>query len=321
MNIIHPEKHLIIPVQDHCEGWFESIVAIRPDGTRRHLAGPFRNLITDGGLDRPGTSSACYNYCKVGSGNTTPQYTDTALTTYVAVSGSGSAGSNTVPGVAPYYVQRQITYTFAQGAAAGNLQEIGTSWSNAGNGNLFSRALILDGGGLPTTITVLADEILEVTYQFRYYANASDIAGTLNGYDYTLRAANAASVNASGTGGPGAWGLSTLGFQGGVASTSGFPACNVYAGAIGLITGNPSGTTLQDSSRQTIGSYTNGNHYRDFTCGFGLSSGNIAGGIMSVRAAHYVGNIQAQFTPVIAKDNTKLLTFTFRHRWARRDPL
>ena len=319
--IIHPEKHIILPFEDPCEGIFDSIVAIRPDGERRHLAGPFRNLITNGGLDRPGTSSLCFNYCKVGSGNQTPRYTDSTLQTFVAVSAQGSPQNNTGPGVAPYYVERTVVYTFAQGAA-GNLQEIGTSWTSAGGGDLFSRALILDAEGDPTTITVLADEILEVTYKFRYYVAEADKTGTVNGYDYTLRAANATQINASeSAGGPGSWGLASYGFLGGVASTYGFPASEVYAGAIGTITGNPSGATSRDTGRTSIGSYGSGNYYRDFTCSYGLAAGNVAGGIMSIRAAHYVGSIQVQFDPVIPKDNTKLLTFTFRHRWARRDPL
>ena len=63
------------------------------------------------------------------------------------------------------------------------------------------RALILDGGGSPTTLTILSDETLDVTYTIRVYPPTTDVTGsiTLDGvsYGYTIRPCN---VSTSGTG-------------------------------------------------------------------------------------------------------------------------
>src|SRR5690606_8917143 len=118
--------------------------------------------------------------------------------------GSRIASSNTVPSntagttsAAPYYTWMRKTFRFAAGVATGNLSEVGISWLTTGA--LFSRALILDSGGLPTTITVLADEVVDVTYEFRIMAKTDDetgsvtFTGSIGGtYDWTMRSVSVA---------------------------------------------------------------------------------------------------------------------------------
>jgi hypothetical protein len=86
----------------------------------------------------------------------------------------------------------QRVYRFAPPAAAGNISEVGVGWGTSSG--LFSRALVLDGNGAPTSVTVLSSEYLEVTYEFRLYPMVDDQTGvvTLDGVDYayTIRPCN-----------------------------------------------------------------------------------------------------------------------------------
>src|SRR5690606_4774599 len=59
-----------------------------------------------------------------------------------------------------------VSHQFGQGQAAGNLSEIGIQHTST-SGPLWSRALILDGQGNPTTITVLPDDFLTCYYTLR----------------------------------------------------------------------------------------------------------------------------------------------------------
>jgi len=168
------------------------LVAVQPDGTERILANWFPNLITNAGLNRMGTASDYTNNCQVGTGSTTPQFTDTALVSSLAAQSSVTTTS-TSEATAPLY-QRTITkrFRFNTGVATGNLTEVGVGWATTGS--LFSRALILDGSGNPTTVTVLSTETLDVYYRLTIYPYINDITGTIElggeEYSYTMRAAS-----------------------------------------------------------------------------------------------------------------------------------
>src|SRR5574337_29456 len=171
----------------------------------------FDNLITNIGLEGIGAHTTGYNclYCVVGTGNTTPTFADTNLAAYKAVSNTANPQSLwTAVGqttTSPYYVILTNKQRFNAGTATGNLSEVGmttqaTSSTTAATDKLFSRALILDASGNPTTITILPDEILDVTYQIYLYLpnGGADITGSFNQtidgvvtpFSYTLRAAN-----------------------------------------------------------------------------------------------------------------------------------
>lgn len=62
----------------------------------------------------------------------------------------------------------RLTRQFGEGVAAGIIAEVGAGWAANGD-TLFSRALITDGAGNPTTITVLSDEYLTVIYELRRF--------------------------------------------------------------------------------------------------------------------------------------------------------
>ena len=283
--------------------------AIRPDGSVRLLANWFGNLILDAGLERIGNGNYLTT-CAVGSGTTAPANGNTALQALIASTTSITSNTYGAQGSAPYYGWRVITYQFATGVAAGNLSEVGVGW---GASTMFSRALILDGLGDPTTITVLSDEILQVTYQLNIYPPLSDAAFsvTISGTAYTGNVRACQVTNSV------LWGYSL----GSVASflntvlSSGYNW--LYNGSIGAdITASPSGTSAQASATNT-NAYSSSSHAitGGITCD--ITTANLAGGISAGRIASSVGTYQFNISPPLAKGNTKTLALNFSVSWAR----
>jgi hypothetical protein len=305
-------------------GWFK-LEAIGLDGRVRPLA-EFPNLITNGGLDQLGNSAqggGPWNTCAVGSGNTAPAITDTTLQSIVASTTTDFSdnGLGTAQSTPPYFGTGIKTWQFAVGAAAGNLSEVGVGQTATA---LFSRALILDGGGSPTTITVLSNEALNVTYTLNQYPPTADVTGsiTLNGvsYAYTIRAANVTAT---------AWGGGPGGFTG-----MALDAGSTFNGAIGAITGQPgvvTGTPQTGGfSSITTASYTVGTYTRQATVQADINSSNLGGGGIGAMlltwgngrgsggsSADNRGQYQMGFTPKIPKDNTMVLTLTVQVGWTR----
>lgn len=280
-------------------------------GSRRPR-GEFKNLITNNGLNLIGGSGgSLMQYCQVGSGNSTPLFTDTALQSKVAHATTLSTTEGFVASAFPYYGWKKWVYQFATGVAAGNLSEIGVS--PATTGNLFSRALILDGLGNPTTITILSDEILEVTYELRTYAPTDDVVKTdlvLNSITYTVTA-RPIGFSASGASG---WGrLNTpLSFSGGGSGEA--YALNDAIGPQTEAMFNGPGTIA------FIGSYVANSYYRDFRLSLSLSEGNFAGGSPGLGRIHLDTNMasyQYAFTPKVPKTSSYTFSLDVRLSWAR----
>jgi len=273
-------------------------------GSRRILADWFDNLITDNGLDLFGGSSYLA-YCQVGSGSTTPANGNTALASFVAGTSTTQSSSQGAQASAPYFCWRQKQFRFAAGVAAGNLAEVGIGASNSGN--LFSRALILDNVGSPTTITVLGDEVLDVTYELRVYPPTTDWTGTVTldsvSYSVTGRAAGVISNTY--------WAMAAVG------SNNSLVSCAAYNGSIGAITTIPSGTPGSVSSLST-GSYSAASLQKSGSLVWDLNSGNLSGGITAMLMTFGAGSYQFGFSPAIPKNNTKVLSLDVKTSWARK---
>ena len=308
--------HNVLEHRIGLEGFFK-IEAIQPDGSIKVLADWFPNLITDLGLNRWGTG-AIVQYCGVGTGTAQPLVTDTGLQTPLAFSPPSTSSTTSVSsGSAPYTITANRTFTFAQGAVVGNISEVTVGWAGT-NGSAWSHARIKDGGGVDTTITVTAIEQLSVTYLMKLNVPMTDVVTTptIGGVltTATLRAANATSAQAwtDYTGGPGVF------FDSMFISTMGstYKTITAYDGAIGVITGLPSGGT-SGGSWASAAAYSNNSLYFDQTYSFSTTQGNLAGGIGAVNVRIPVGSYQIGFVPAIAKDNTKTLSLTIRTSWGR----
>lgn len=310
-----PKKELVVPCPSPrigVRGLFK-FDAVRPDGRVRPLTGWFPNLITDIGLNRIG-SGGYLAACQVGTNNTAPTVNDSGLAGYRAGTTTQRSSSYSATTSAPYYGWKRITFRFGVGAASGNLAEVAIATGAAQSGSTnFSRALILDEYGDPTTITVLSDEVLDVTYELRLYPDLVDRTGTVTisgsgDHAYTLRASIVANN---------LWGQ----YLGSKPSFDPFGGANtlaVFNGAIGAVTGGPSGNS--GAVRPWTAAYGNNNLYVDGTGSFGLDQGNLPGYIKSVRYQTSLGAYQYELDPVIQKDSTNTLTLTQRISWARYTP-
>lgn len=111
------------------------------------------------------TAIALYNF-GVGSSSQPVQPTDTGLITPIAFTGVSSSGvTHGWNAVGGFGWSRKIQ-SFARGAAAGNISELTTNYAN-NNTSAMARALVRDALGNPTTITVLGDEVLTITWEWR----------------------------------------------------------------------------------------------------------------------------------------------------------
>lgn len=286
------------------------IVAVKVDGSgERELAPWFNNLIVDAGLNRLGTGGVGH-LVRVGSGASAPAVANTSLEALVASTDNVTANDYNVHNTVPYYGYHRRTWRFPAGAAAGNLSEVGVGWDASGN-PIFSRARILDPEGQPTTITVLGDEFLDVTYEIRLYPPPNDIDFnlTINSVVYACKL-RASLVNS------GQWIPQYLLSTG---TLNQMFQISAFDGDIGTITQSPSGqgsNTLQVAQ----GAYANNSLKRLLGVTAPLDAWNFGTGIKSLSVApnfSTLGCYQMSFSPAVPKNNAQVLNLGFEVSWAR----
>ncbi|CAA2366773.1 hypothetical protein [Xanthomonas phage Olaya] len=278
---------------------------IEVPGSRRVAAEWFPNLITDNGLNRMGRNSDYLGNCMVGSGSAAPANTDTSLQSLVASTATIQADTNG-NNASPRYGWRRKTFRFGTGVAAGNLSEVGVGYTTTA---VFSRALILDGGGSPTTITVLADEVLDVTYELRFYISEADVAFNvdISGVTYACVVRPASITEGIGTQVGDAITVNASGRANGIKAYE--------TQVLGAVGSEPSGTAYDVG--YTNSAYTAGTFYRNTVASASLNQANTPTGIGAMRIDNTFCDWQVSFTPKIPKDATKVLTLNVRSSWAR----
>lgn len=289
------------------------------------------NLITDLGLDLIATDNSYMRVCAVGTGNAAPSVSDLQLDSFLVSTTNVTGRQQGVNSTEPYAVWARKTFRFNQGQAAGNISEVGIG---SGVSQLFSRALVLDGGGNPTSITVLPDEWLEVIYELTLEIDTTDVTGqvTLGGniggtYDFIFRPCLVTTLKPATniTAGRG-WGffsstapedntMSDRLINWGSDSDGGS-----FTSDIGPVTGQPSGTPIGGSSSGNRPStlvlpYVPGSHEIIVrrTAGLSQNNGNIRSMGFSVGIMHH----QIQFDPPIPKTSNDVLVLDIAHRWGR----
>lgn len=311
-------------------------------GTLKYDTGWINNIITDVGLADWYTlvglgsfdtwGSMCASSC-VGTGNTAPAVTDTQLAAFRAYVGPKASGGGTgfagfdstayvaAAGSDPAYWRGVSSWQYGTGAASGNLTEVGVYPGNPGGGavapyyagHLFSRALILDANGNPTSITVLSDEILTVTWQLRFYLDLTDHAFSfnLNGSPVTgtyrmYQAANQRASSATG------------------ATRSNTAVVTAYNGAmVSVLSGNPS-TPLGSTSGSTVYNFVNdlansGVLYVDSKLNAGVNTMN--GTINTFIFQNHMWSYQfGNLSQPIVKTSGQQLQMNFRTSWGRYTP-
>lgn len=291
---------------------FYTLLVRDAEGRLKRSLGPFPNLVTNQGLDFFGTNSGAtsiMSYCAVGTGNTAPAYTDTTLASqlgYVISSGSlgpGNPQSGTYIAGPPTYYSILFNYSFPLGALIGNIAEIGVGPNSGSPVQLLSRALILDGGGSPTTIPLTSVDQLTVTYEWRWYLNVTDTS-----YSVTI-----SSINYSGI-----YRLANITNAQVASSTTSMQMVQftVTNGSIGSITSSPSGT-VTSTNTITPASYSTGSYFRQFNISWTTGQGNVSGGISALLVLLSNCAFQFSVSPVIPKTTSQTMSLVVNVSWNR----
>lgn len=285
--------------------------------------GFFNNLIVNTGLEGLASSNSTaighsffineLGRFVVGSGSATPQVTDTTLAAPVAFAGANpilvSQSSSFSRGDSRIIVSHQ----FGQGQAAGNLSEIGIQLGSL-SGRLWSRALILDGNGDPTTITVLGTDFLTVFYELRVLIPQTDATFNIDvEYDgvptptvVTARALGTEDVT-------GAYGWALGAMRGNPANNQALAATDGTAlvAPEGLVLGGTSST-----NNATLQPYVSGSYERwiKYSADLGQMNSNQLSWFRTVRGP---GAFQYLFDPPLQKNNTQTMELSFGYSWAR----
>lgn len=293
----------------------ENGIPMAHEETRRRVASAVPNLFLTAGRNHIGGNGNWAGWCHVGTDPAPADPAQTGLLGFVA--STNQLAVNAVDGASsspPHYGFLRRTFRFAQGDTAANLNEVGLGWLATGAA-LISRARIVDITGTEVTVTPLADEILDVTTDLRYYAPLGDVLGTivLDGITYNTitRASNANNVTS--------WG-DYIGAQV-LHSTIPPGDFTAYDGAIGSVIQAPSGNsqTLIGTTPVTA-AYGNNNYYVDIQAPATLTGWYLAAGIRCVTCATTAGVFQTQFTAQgtgnpVPKSAIQSMSLTWRIRW------
>ena len=292
-------------------GEFRLVAVNAETGESRVLADWFPNLITNSGLNAIGTQGVLTHKAVVGSGQNPPNVLDTQLQSQVAQSDGFVGGRQAgVSSTSPYNGWEQYTYRFSMGLAQGNLSEVGILMP-APASTVFSRTLIKDANGDPTTVTVLANEFLDVTYRLYIYPSEVDVVSiaNLDGTDHsvTLRACEVTN---------GAYWHPRASSQPATFDHGQTQTPYIYSGDIGTITQSPSGSAVFVVPVTNV--YVNNSLERTGYMELELTQGNFGGGVKSIRFCSTLGAYQASFEPPLPKTNLNTLRINFKISWARR---
>lgn len=294
-------------------------------GTEKVVLPWFKNLITNGGLDLLAQWSDKLGFARIGTGNSAPAFTDTGLGSQVAATSTLGAVNTGGVGPANAYLYRRVSRRFAAGSANGvNLAEV--AMAEAATGQIFSRALLADSEGNPTTINLAVDEVLDVIYELRMYIDSTEVVEvhTIDGAPCTVTMrAHAYPTGGAWTSNVGNIGVGVLpgwweGGQSALGTLADQPALSTELSNGG--TGNTGPITWN--------AYTPGSYQRLTTLVVPLNVGNYPGGIGAIAAVNYNGWWAAGapaawswgFSPKLNKTVSRTATVTLGISWGRHTP-
>lgn len=283
---------------------------------------PSQNLITDFGWVRllnMTTVPMSGAVLQVGTGNTPPVASDTALVALLASkTGAGDAVPTNGADTIGTYRGKRYSFAFAQGAVVGNVAEVGFKVATA-DGSLTSRSLTKDGLGNPAVIVVTAIDVLTVVYELRYYLNrtlsvsgTTSVAGTPTNWTLMAAADNIGMDIAN----------AVIGYK--PVSTFNFTYGTGFSmGAVGTDPTGPSSSSTRTLTGVTVNSTLGTVTY---TLPFGTGDANQSGGLFGLliyqhmetnSAMANLGKYKISFSPPIPKDNTKTLAFNITLTFTR----
>lgn len=253
----------------------------------------FSNLITNSGFEAI-MDSGIRNIQRfeAGSSSREPSVTDTGI---VSLIGS-STNTVTFPDTylagteGSYYIVRKFRSRGNEGAIVGNVAEIAIKVrksSGSGGSPLLSRALVKDSNNNPTTITVLADEYLEIDWVLYQYIMPEssgviniEVDGVLESFGYQMKPY---ALNSSARPYGSASANATMFFEHSVISRD-------------VLTG--SSKSGYDTFRSTKGVYSNKSI--KYTYSLALNTGNNVSGINCLYL-HFHGFLSANYQLVLSR--------------------
>jgi len=251
-------------------------VVTKADGSVKTDTGFQKNLILNQGLDffGGGKGTSFNASCAIGSGNSTPNITQNGLDAYIAQQSGVETVSSfdyTDTGDGLYRMSEQKKYRFT-GLSDVNISEVGlaSTGSTESSYYLTTRALIKDSAGVPTTISVLSGETLDVIYKIHKVVNTGDTASVINildgaggavPYNVVVRPARVGETN---------WKLIST-------DSTSFPSELGFATTdIVEFVSFPSLGKVNANVQKSTSSYVNGSFKSTITLTAGLSEGNIS---------------------------------------------
>lgn len=273
-----------------------------------------KNLLLDNFFQRLiSVENPISNSClRVGTGSNPVAVNQTALANQISISGNWPVSTLTgTPAILEGGLLKASvsgTFTFTLGQVVGNISELGIDFSNLSSTSqtiIHSRALVVDGSGNPTTITVTAQEQLVITYTLKMETSASDVitnyplnvSGTTVNTEITHRWAGPNPLTAF--------------------VTSGILAANgldVFDGALtpygSSLTGNRASSGGPSIAYNVSGGKTD-------TYSFSISQGNLAAGISSAGRQSNQGLYKLGFNPPIPKNSDRTLSITILRTFGR----
>lgn len=294
--------------------------------SRRVVVPWFENLITNAGLDYLGSTSQDNLWtCRIGTGNAAPANTDTTLVAQVGSTTTVGRGETRGYDSNGKYLYRRVSRRFNPGTVSGyNLAEVGMSASGA---NLFSRSLIKDNNGNPTTIALASDEYLDVLYELRLYLPAQDqtVATTIDGVATTVTIRYSTHADALDS-----W-AALLGTR--IVPDLSLKEYTAYGRGVDVM---PSAATVfmnsgsyNDNGTVTVAAYVPGSYTTTVTTVLTPGIANFTSGVGCLLMAGYSGNgndIRFKsaygwwaygFSPALNKTNTRKATITVGVTWGR----
>lgn len=280
----------------------------------------FPNLITDVGLDYLATPNGSGFYqIRLSTNTTAPTHADTALGGTV-ITPSGTLGAipsfqNGITGAPDYERWARFGARFE---TPGTYSTIGTFF-NSSSSVMFSKTLIKDAIGTPTSITILSGEGLEIQYELRVKPALTDQSSTVNiggtNYTFDVYYASIASTSYMQPGSTLGWfgQLYMWGTQGSVNLT------DRTQNPAAMVSGIANGYGSFSPSSITYGAYVPGSYQRTitFTLETYMTTGNgLIKGFECAGGTLWPGAL-VQVTPALPKSNLQRLSLSFTVTWAR----
>lgn len=287
----------------------------------------FENIVTDVGLVFIANNTSYMQYAYVGAGSAAPQPTDTQLGSFLMQNSSVPMDTSPFFNTSEGFAGNRRTFRFNPRGSMYNASEVGVGMVRT---ELFSRALVRDALGNPATISVLADEYLDVTYEIRLYPPLTDSVVELvpNGSDQvprtiTCRACHANSRKLNANTGYGwdlrnsifSWGTTVGGGECSMMASPANSGIRLYTGDLGTAFGHPSGTFTYVSAALTARAATGG-AYGYWTVNLGLSQGNGELSVIGINMG--AGSFQIKIDPPFQKTAEDVFELVLKHSWGRK---